>query len=150
MHSLIGDIRYALRQLRRSPGFALTIIATLALGIGSATAVFSVIDAVLLRPLPFAHPERLVFPDTHARSGYRQPWSYLSYVDARRELKSFAAMENWLFGIFAGPALLPALVGLYGLTGHEVELRTRDIGIRMALGSTRGWVVRQIVDGWAA
>ncbi len=95
MTSIIQDIRYALRQLRRSPGFALTIIFTLALGIGSATAVFSVIDAVLLQPLPFAHPERLVFPDTHARPGYQQPWSYLSYVDARRELKTFAAFAGY-------------------------------------------------------
>jgi predicted permease len=62
----------------------------------------------------------------------------------------FERMENWLFGIFAGLALLLALVGLYGLTSHEVELRTRDIGIRMALGSTRGLVVRQIVGRVAA
>jgi predicted permease len=57
----------------------------------------------------------------------------------------FERMENWLFGIFAGLALLLALIGLYGVTSHEVELRTRDIGIRMALGSTRGLVVRQVV-----
>jgi ABC-type antimicrobial peptide transport system permease subunit len=53
----------------------------------------------------------------------------------------FERMESWLFGIFAGFALLLAVVGLYGLINHEVELRTREIGIRMALGSTRGLVV---------
>jgi ABC-type antimicrobial peptide transport system permease subunit len=55
-------------------------------------------------------------------------------------------MENWLFGIFAGFALLLALVGLYGLASHEVELRTRDIGIRMALGSTRIAVMQSVVQ----
>jgi hypothetical protein len=53
----------------------------------------------------------------------------------------FERMEGWLFGIFAGFALLLAVIGLYGLINHEVELRTREIGIRMALGSTRGLVV---------
>jgi hypothetical protein len=57
----------------------------------------------------------------------------------------FERMENWLFGIFAGFALVLAVIGIYGLIQHEVELRTRDIGIRMALGSTRAAVVRQIL-----
>ena len=66
-------------------------------------------------------------------------------TDVVSESLVFERMENWLFGLFAAFALLLAVVGLYGLTSHEVELRTRDIGIRMALGSTRGRVVAQVL-----
>ena len=88
------DIRYAVRQMGRARGFALTTCLTLALGIGSATAVFSVIDAALLRPLPFAHQDRIFVPDTHAIAGFDQPFSYPSYLDTRAQLGTFDALAG--------------------------------------------------------
>ena len=95
MGQMMQDVRYALRQMRKSPGFALIAVVTLALGVGAATAVFSVIDAVMLRPLPFAQQDRLMFTNVKASAGYQQPWSYKSYVDARAQLKTFDGLAGY-------------------------------------------------------
>ena len=60
MHGWLLNLRLALRQLRRTPGFALTVVLTLALGIGATTAIFSLVEGVLLRPLPFHDTDGLV------------------------------------------------------------------------------------------
>lgn len=91
----IQDVRYALRQLRRAPGFAVTVVLTLALSVGVATAVFCVIDAVILRPLPFSHPERIVDIQSTSRSGYMQPASWPSFEDERRQATAFSALAAY-------------------------------------------------------
>src|SRR5665213_3825110 len=95
LRNVVQDLRYALVQLRRAPGFGLTVILTLALSVGVATAVFCVIDAVILSPLPFAHRSRIVSFDTHSRSGYMQPESWPGFKDERAQTTSFKTMAGY-------------------------------------------------------
>ena len=65
MYALAQNFRFAFRQLYKTPGFSLTVVATLALGIGATTAIFSLVEGVLLRPLPFKDADRLVLLGDH-------------------------------------------------------------------------------------
>ncbi len=94
--NLLQDMRYALRQLRRAPGFASTVVLTLALSMGVATAVFCVIDAVILRPLPYTNPDKIVFITSSSRNGLQHPASWPNYKDERAQLKTFAALAGYL------------------------------------------------------
>jgi putative ABC transport system permease protein len=89
------DILYALRQLRRNPGFAAIALCVIALGIGANTAMFSVIDAVILKPLPYANPERLVMLwETRPDQGFgNNVVSGANYLEWRARAKSFDAMS---------------------------------------------------------
>ena len=114
MTGLRQDIRYGLRAMHKAPGFAATTIVTLALAIGVTTAVFSVIDAVLIRPLPFDHPEKILYLRTNSPQGYMQPASYPEYLDWRRENQVFSALAGYSTGNAnfegpAGPVALPSV-----------------------------------------
>jgi putative ABC transport system permease protein len=85
------DVRYALRQLVKSPSFSMTAIVALALGIGATTAMFAVIYAFLLRPLPYAEPERLVMLQSRStRSGNDLGVNYLDFRDWQKQSRSFS------------------------------------------------------------
>ncbi len=92
---LSQDVSYSLRQLRRAPGFALTAIFTLALAIGVSTSVFSVLDATIVRPLPYNSPDRIVSLRTYSPEGYTQPASYPEYLDWRHENATLAALAAY-------------------------------------------------------
>jgi predicted permease len=92
MHTFWQDLRYGLRMLAKSPGFTAIAIVTLALGIGANTALFSIVNGVLLNPLPFPGPERLIAIYSRTAEYPRSSISYLNFLDWRRDNHSFAAL----------------------------------------------------------
>src|SRR5262245_12380572 len=97
MTGFFDDVRLAARSLRRSPGFVAVALATMAVGIGVSTALFSAVDRVLLRPLPYPHAERLVAlyttnPQRNQRTGQV---SYQDFADWRSQSRSFDVMAAY-------------------------------------------------------
>ena len=136
------DIRYAIRTLRRSAGLTLLIVASLAIGIGANTAIFSVVNAVLLKPLPYPDADRLVVlwlrsPGINIPQDWPSPGQYL---DIQQENRSFAEM-----------AISHGRVGaLLGRAGDAAELRTgrnASKGSRPRRVCFTCWARRRSTDG---
>jgi len=115
METLLRDIRYGIRSLAKRPGFTAIALLALTLGIGANTAIFTLVNAVLLRPLPFAEPDRLVWMFGNIRSGSnRASVSPLDYLDYRQQNSSFEQ--------FAAQLSFPASINLTG-SGEPEQLK---------------------------
>jgi putative ABC transport system permease protein len=101
METLWQDVRYSLRMLAKSPGFTVIAVLTLALGIGASTAIFTVVDTMLLRPLPFSEPTRLVrlWESSPSRGYFHNVVNPFNFMDWRDRAKSFEAMAAITAGI---------------------------------------------------
>src|ERR1700749_4679049 len=138
METLIQDVRYGMRMMRKRPGFTAVVVLTLALGIGANTAIFSVVNAVLLKPLPYRHAERLVWVAGNVRGGTdRASVSPADFIDYRA--------QNTVFEEFAASLSVPFAVSLTGageperLTGSLVTANYfRVFGVVPALGRAFG------------
>jgi predicted permease len=95
MHTLIEDVRYGLRMLRKNPGFAVVAILTLGLGIGANTAVFSVVNGVLLNSLPFHDPDKLITLFESKPNFSEGSISYPNFLDWQRDNRSFSSMTAY-------------------------------------------------------
>ncbi|MEJ2007755.1 MAG: ABC transporter permease [Acidobacteriota bacterium] len=95
MNTLIQDLKYGLRMLRKNPGFTAVAVLTLALGIGANTAIFSVVNGVLLNPLPYPHPNRLVALYSRTAQFTRSSISYPNFLDWVCDNRSFSALAAY-------------------------------------------------------
>jgi hypothetical protein len=100
LETISRDLRYAARSLRKSPGFAVVAVLTLALGIGSNTAIFSVVNAVLLHPLPYPEPDRIVelWGNVKRAKVERRGTSFADYFDWKKQSQSFERMALYIGG----------------------------------------------------
>src|SRR5215212_11920387 len=104
MGNLAQDLRYAVRMLVKRPGFTAVAVLTLALGIGANSAIFSVVNAVLLRPLPYAEPDRLVYAEggdlrDGSKGGAISPPDFLDYREQNHVFERLAAFMSMSFTV---------------------------------------------------
>lgn len=129
---MAADVRYAMRGLRRSPGFTATAVLTLALGIGASSAVFSAVNTVLLAPLPYPNPERLV-RIYHQNSGFdRGTLSAADWQGIREQQRSFESVALFRTG---GAALTTREGAEWVKVGWGTAGLFRTLGVRMARGA---------------
>src|SRR5579872_3296808 len=131
LDAIVQDLRYALRGLRRSPGFACTAILSLALGVGANTAIFSLIDALILKSLPVRHPEELlqVMMGKQTYTRYSNPtWEHLR--DRQDVLSGIFAYGRWGFNLASGGEAR-SVNGAY-VSGQYFN----TLGVRTVLGRT--------------
>jgi predicted permease len=134
LHDFAGDLRYAARALRRSPGFAVLAIAIMALGIGANTAVFTVVNAVLLKPLPYPGADRIVTLSTHHATGDINPLiNLLNFQDWRDQSSSFEAMATYRGG---EAPVTPGDTAEYGQHANVEGQFFRVLGVEPVLGRT--------------
>lgn len=98
LHTFLSDVRYALRGLRASPGFSAIVILTLAVGMGATTAIFSALKPILLQPLPYPNPDRVVVIQEIVRNGSRVDGTYGMYrwmAERNRAFSQIAAVKSW-------------------------------------------------------
>src|SRR6185437_13636071 len=104
MGTLLQDLRYAIRMLVKSPGFTAIAVLTLALGIGANTALFSVVNGVLLSPLPYPQPNQLVALYSRTTQFSESSISYPNFLDWQRDNRSFASLGAYRGTISISPA----------------------------------------------
>src|SRR5258705_6694289 len=141
MRALWQDVRYGLRMLAKSPGFSALVILTLALGVGANTAIFSVVNAVLLRPLPFEEPDRLVqiwhTPPQASFPGIPTfTVSPANFLDWRSRSHAFEGMSAYGFGRYTltGTGHPDAVRMVAATTGLFSILRAKPLLGRPVLG----------------
>jgi predicted permease len=158
VETMAQDVRYAVRTLRKSPGYTTTCVATLALAIGASTAMFSVLNAVLLRPLPYRSPEQLAMlwtevPSQNVREGRS---AYLNVEQWRRQSESFADMAVFdpasvtltspvdaeQISVARVSPNLFSLLGVQPLHGRSFSAEEAEQRQRLALISHRFWQTR--------
>ena len=122
------------RQFRRAPVFTLTVIATLGLTVGLSTAVFSVMDAVFLRPLPYDQPDRIFSLRTYSPQGYTQPASYPEFLDWRRDAAAFSTVGAYNSFQSVNAELAGGAVSLHAVAASDNFFDV--LGVKPLLGRT--------------
>ncbi|HEX5235051.1 MAG TPA: ABC transporter permease [Silvibacterium sp.] len=131
LDNLVRDVRFAFRQLIKNPGFSFAAIAVLALGIGACVAIFAFVDAALIKPLPYAEPQRLVHVTERDVAAPKVNISYLDYLDWKRLNTTLSSLD-----VFTGwDALLSTPTGAEPVPAERVSAGFfRTLGVAPALG----------------